>query len=327
MALTPKTAVKTLVEAAIAVIIVSLFLNLSFAGSAAVNASVDDPAVLDTSIDRVPKSVTVKATRGNALAFDGDDAVESTAPENLTEGSWSVCAAAELDDGANPNATYDVFAYANESLLLQYDAGYWSVYYNNSTASGKATIEAPNASDGLTKVCARYNATSGELVVARDGTISSPSALNTNVTERNLSSSWQGRLDEIRAFHNANPNSTTVAYADDPIKPLEQQDRAARWMFDEGEGSETTAYFAGEESTIVGATWTDGIPGGEVPSDSYSLSGEPFTLHIESGGYLVGAPVEYVSWDANRLPFDIVRLGGILLALAILATIASRIAL
>lgn len=247
--------------------------------------------------------IAVRATLENALLFDGNSAVTAPAPQNLSKGSWTICTTAELGDGTNLDATYDLVAYENESILLQYDAGKWSAYFDNGTHDAKATIDAPSprgtsgilSSDQFTSVCGRYNETSNELVIARDDTFSNPEALDASTDARNVSFEWVGRQDEVRLFNSSVSNATIASYAADPIKPQPGTDRVARFMFDEGEGSTTTVYFADVEASIGGAEWTDGVPRPGVDEGTdYELQKEPLQLKVLSGGYLDGAPVVFV---------------------------------
>lgn len=297
-----------LVEYIIAAVIVigiipaAISMGVSSGGTAVVNPTVDD-AVQISSSNGIPDTVTVRASKGNALRFANEtDSVASSAPVTLTNGSWTVCAAASLSSTANRNVTYTVFAYDNASVLLQYDAGAWSAYYeNDSGADAIVRIPADDPAAGLVPVCGRYNESRG-LSLSRGDTITAPQELSNETASRNVSETWQGRIDEVRAFGEAVDNETIVKYADDPIQPLPGRDRLARWMFDEGSGSTTTVFFAGTEATITGATWTTGVnPPGLTKGVDYELEGGPFRLRVPSGSYLDGAPAAYVSWSSNSI--------------------------
>lgn len=284
------------------IVVVSLlpsFVGLQLVdGSAAVNGSSGNYTIINSEIDNIPADVTVKATRGNALDFDGNETIASAAPENLTQGSWTVCAAAELSHDANSNATYDIFAYDNASLLLQYDAGQWSAYYDNGSADAKATINAVSPKSGFTPVCARYNASADDLVIVRNGTVSGADSLTTTTDSRNLSSDWRGRIDEVRTFADPLEQEDLNTYAQDPIKPLPGTNRTARFMFDEGSGSTTAVYFANESEEVQGADWTSGVSGQPMRNEEdYELSGDPLSIRYNASGYLNGAPVVYISWE------------------------------
>lgn len=279
-------------------------------GSASVNATTTENTTLDGRIDSIPASVTVRATTETALAFDGTNVVESSTPKNVTDGSWTICTTAELGSDANANATYDLVGYENASVLLQYDAGAWRVYYDNGTHDATARIDAPAPKNGLTPVCGRYNETSDRLHVIREGEFSSPAGLTSSTAPLNVSWAWEGRQDEVRIFGNAVSNTTISEYATDPIRPQPTEQRLARFMFDEGSGDTTTVYFASSTASVSGLDWTNGVSNPRKwlglasaidEGDDYVLTSEPFGIRIVEGGYLDGAPVVHVNWSETSL--------------------------
>lgn len=331
--------VKLIIQATIAVIVITMAVNAITAagftdGSATVNATTGVDTTIDSSITNVPSSVTVRATTENALAFDGNHSVNSSVPGNLTNGSWTVCSTVELASDANQNATYDVIAYDNESVLLQYDAGEWSIYYDNGTHDGRATVDAPDPSGGLVPVCGRYNTTENELYVIRDGVFSSPAELTTATTSRNVSWQWEGRQDEARFFGGAVSNTTLAEYASDPVRPQPTEPRLARFMFDEGSGDTTTVYFAAAQVNVAGVTWTNGVTNPRKwlglasaieEGDDYVLVSDPFGIRIVNGGYLEGAPVEHVSWSDESIVSTIVGIVPVLLGLLVVVALSNEI--
>lgn len=325
MAPEPRTLVKLFIVVLVAGAIFPVFLTLGGpTGSAVINATTSSYTVVDSSVDDIPTHVTVRATREYAVALDGNDVVESTAPTNLTDGDWMLCAAAELDESTDQNLTYDVFAYKNATVLLQFDAGQWSAYYDNGTHDAKAEIAAPSPTDGLTPVCAGFDNSSQTLVVTRATSVSNPVALTSSPDARNISENWTGRIDEVRGFGTFS-NSTMTSYGSDPVQPLPGTDRLARFMFDDGSGSTSTVYFTSADAQLVGATWTTGLDDpGMTRGIDYRLEPDPFRLKIASGGYLVGAPVEFVTWsETSGATRAIIELLPLLAALLILVWLAS----
>lgn len=242
-------------------------------------------------------STRVEATLGNALAFDGSSTIDSPHPQNLTRGGWTVCTVAELDESADQNLTFTAAAYENESILLQFDAGNWMAYHNNSTRDGKATIDAP-APTGETKLCGRWN--ESHLWIARNGTLGGPVALTSSSTQRNVTRNWSGTLDELRTFNESLSDGDLQAYANDPIQPLPGRNRTSRFMFDAGSGSTARQFFANSSTTgvtvsIGGSAWTDGVdqPALDEGSD-YELADTPLRVQVVAGGYLDGAPTLWV---------------------------------
>lgn len=261
-------------------------------------------ATVDTTVTTEPNSLSVRATKGNALAFDGSDTV-TTRVDDVANGSWTVCSAGGLNASANRAATYDVVAFDNATILLQYDAGNWSVYYENRTgADAKVTIGADAPTGGMTPVCGRYKEGIGLSLMA-NGTITGPTPLDNETETRNVSVEWYGRLDEVRVFGNALNDTQLQQYAADPIRPLPESTRLARLMFDEGSGTETTVYFASRTATIQGASWSAGVAGPTLERGSdYEIETGPLRIRVPAGSYLAGAPIAYASWSYSLLPFD-----------------------
>jgi hypothetical protein len=259
---------------------------------------------LDASISEQPDDLQVRATRGNGLQLD-ESAVTSTATDNVTDGSWTLCAVGQLASDANTNATYALAAADNGTALLLFSNQSWVAYYQNASTgdTAKATLSASSPQSSLTPVCGRYDDTSNELVVMAGGTVSAPDTADATTDSRSVAHDWRGAIDELRVFDEAVANATLTAYASDPIQPFPSTQRAARMMFDEGSGSTTTVYFAGEEASIGTATWTDGVSGPGLSAGSdYSISVDPLVITVLSGGYVEGAPVVFVSWGGNPIP-------------------------
>jgi len=323
-----------LVAVAIVVPLLGVMAGLGSGGFVAVDADTTDFQTVDATVGGIPNDVVVQATTESAVALDGNASIESTAPQNLTNQSWTVCAAAELGDGSNLQDTYDVFAYQSETILLQYDAGQWSLYYNDSSESAKVALPATNPQAGFTPVCGRYDQANDSVSLMVDGTISGPVAMDGAVGTRNLSRNWTGRIDEVRTFDRRVSNSTAQTYASDPVKPLPGTNRSARFMLDEGEGGSTKVYFASSDATLVGASWVSGIPGPETDNrlltniqdgQDYELQSSPFGIRLLAGGYLEGAPVVYVKYGQGTVVGGLYNVVITLVALTILVAIANRI--
>jgi hypothetical protein len=330
----PAFLLRALVVAVIGLVVISTLSSVgSFlgAGSEALAYPGDDPNVVDTRIRSVPGSVDVAATTGSAALLSDGETVRSPGPSGYDDDAWAACATGALSDGANPNATYDLWAYNSSSILVQYDAGEWSAYHSNGTHSAKATVPAPSPRD-LTPVCARLEG--GELVVAADGTYSAPANMTTATESRNVSLTWNGTLDEVQLYGNSSPNATLDAYMTDPVEPRPEADRVARFMLDEGSGSATTVYWLNATATNTGG-WAQGV---QNPSkwlglassiergDDYELYTGPFRVEVLAGGYLEGAPVVHVSWTgAGPFSFDLMGLVVLFIALMILLVFANRV--
>lgn len=320
-------AIVTIIVVAVAIpILVSL--GPSESGDAEIKPETNTAVTVDSLVNSIPGSVDVTATREYSVAFDGQGGhVAADTTDSLATGSWTVCAAGELDTDANLDATAPLYAYDNASILIQYDAGNWVAYFDNGSHDAMARIDAPSPASGLTPVCGRYNETANELVVSRGASISSPVALTSATTPRNVSVAWSGRIDEVREFGRAVNDATLQAYGDDPMTPLPNRDRISRWMLDEGEGTSTTVYWNSADGTVVNGTWTDGVadPGPERGVD-YELHDQPFRFEATDGGHFDGAPVAYVSWSNYPLGInlDVTSLLAMLIGLLLIVEIYNR---
>ncbi|RDZ65981.1 hypothetical protein C5B90_06435 [Haloferax sp. Atlit-12N] len=320
----PEQIVKLLVSALIVAALIPAFMGISGpSGEVSFEPTLGNHTV-DKTTREIPGSVNVEATTGNALYFDGSASVSSNAGSNMTNGSWTVCTLAQLDESADANATYSAFAHDNASVLIDYDHGKWAAYYDNGSADARATIDAPSPKDGLTPVCARYDESSEELVVSRDGQVSSPDVLDASPNTRNATFAWVGTLDEVRIIGEDVNNSTLTAYANDPVQPL-SVNHLGRMMFDEGSGSTSTVYYDDGDANLYRTSWTGGVEGPNLKRGvDYQLFGDPFTVKVLSGSYLEGAPVVWVSWGSG-LPLDIMDILGLLMALLLVVAFGNKI--
>lgn len=282
-------AITAVVLNAIAVITLS-------SGFAAVEADTGSSTTIDGAVNEIPFDVTVKASNEQSVDLSGAGAVTANVSDFST-GDWSACASPQLASDAPPDGAYNVLAYQNASVLVQYDAGEWRAIYDNGTQSADATVPAPSPADGWTHVCARHDASAGELTLNAAGN-SSTVNLTTTTAVRNVSESWTGRLDEVRIWNRTLSSSEVNAYETDTVLPI-TGDRVARFQFDEGSGTNTQVYFAGDTADIGSASWAQGLAADEAPESAYGLSGDPFSVTLASGGILDGAPVVYVDYSSR----------------------------
>ena len=276
--------------------------------------------------DERPDNLQVRATRGNAIQLEGS-AVTSTTTDNVTDGSWTLCAVGRLAADADIDATYTLAAADNGTALLLYANETWVAYYQNASTgdTAKATLTASSPQSSLTPVCGRYDDATGELVVMADGTVSAPDTADATTDSRSVAHDWHGTIDELRAFDEAVGNSTLTAYASDPIQPFPSTQRTARMMFDEGDGTTTTVYFAAEDASIGSASWTDGVAGpGLSEGTDYDLAVDPLEITILAGSYVVGAPVVFVSWGSG-FPIPLWDVLSLFAALFVLGMIAVKL--
>jgi len=260
---------------------------------ATANPSTGDAVELSHDGDEEPDQWGVSPTTGNAVLLSGEDSyVSAELQENVSTGPWTMCSWARLDDDANLDATMDVAAADNGSILIQYDAGEWLAYGDNGTHDAVATAPASSPTTPTT-VCGRSNGTAVELFV--DGDQKAASNLSTNTSSRNVSVSWDGAIDETRVSNSSVATGTISTYADKPTIPFNNTDRVGRFMLDEGSGSTSTVYFSPTDATLVNAKWTSGVPRRTLESGSdYRIDWSTWEITALAGGDIDGAPIVYV---------------------------------
>lgn len=343
----------TIIEVTIAVVVVAAILPSVISLGAPIGADAVHPDTTTftkiADFSQQPGTVEVASTKRNALYFNETDSVEASGPVNLSNSSWAVMASAQLADAdvAPDNLTYNLYAYDNESILLQLDHGDWVAYYDNGTHSALARVDAPAPRDktgvlssdtAFTRVIATYNQTTETLTLSRAGEAWDTDSMDNATEARNLSIGWIGAIDEVRTFDSAVDNATITAYGDDPIQPFPDAERSSRLMFDEGSGTETAVYVDGSVATIQGAQWTEGIDGPATggffdsltsttlsEGDDFLLDSNPFSMRLVEGGYLEGAPVVFVQWHWNSLSLDIIGFIPVFAMLLVLVTLANRV--
>lgn len=256
----------------------------------------------ETSTDE--SAVTVRATRGFGVYTDGGGYVDAAPPNGWDNGSWSATAVAQPDTGENgffsqdeetawnPQATHNVVAVNNSSFRIDWDAGRWVAYYDDGTESAMASV--PGTAD-QTPIVVTFNETSDELTISADGSTATD-ALDSNIEPRNQSVNWVGMVDEVRYVTDELSDSQSQTYQSDPIGALSAADHSARWMFDEGWGGTSVAYYNGSDANLIQAGWASGVSGpGVSEGTDYELRNDPLAIVVIDGGYLDGAPAVYVN--------------------------------
>ena len=282
---------------AIVVAVLSPVLGLAVdltTGSAVLEPAPESATEVDD-IDQPGRSLSVRATTGNAVYLDGGGAyVDDPANESVfTDGSWTVAMVAEpsSEGGISEDDTVSLYAAGNETVHLLYEEGNWTARYESGSAT--AFVEAPADLDGRTAVAATYNTSSGELELYIDGSRVDSAPLTAEIVPRDPAYSWIGSIDEVRIWNATLGASRQGAYASDPVQPL-PENASARLMFNDGRA--TTVYYADGEATLVGETaLVDGVVGPDLTAgDDYATTSEPFTFRVVGGGYLDGAPVVFL---------------------------------
>lgn len=290
-----QTAGAAIVVIAVTAVVLNQFAAVTMlSGFTSVDANTDNFSNVNSNVQEVPSSVDVSPTSERAVRLSTSTISADLPP--FTQGDWSACTAASLSADANQDGTYNAFAYDNASVLVQYDAGNWRAYVTNGSHYATTTVPAPSPQDGFTPVCARYDDATDTVTLNASGNTST-SVLSTSRPARNVSESWNGRLDETRVWNRTLTDSETAGYASRPNLPI-TDDRVARFSFDEGSGPDTRVYFLNGTVSIGGASWTQGLTSPAAPASAYELSGTPFQIQLTDGGVLDGAPVVWVDYTS-----------------------------
>lgn len=257
--------------------------------------SIDEPQTGETyefDLDD-PDTFEVKATQEFAIDPEGDGHVEISDTEALADGDWTVKATSAVN--GSTAATYNLLAYNDEEILVEYSDGEYRAMHYTGDQSALATVTASEPTD-LTPIAVSWDATAEELTLATpDGT--DTALLSAEDPDRELALDWNGAVDEIRVF-DEHRDVATSAYLDDPIQPLDGE-QTVRVMFNEGSGDTTVNYYGAEDATIVDATWTDGVENPElVEGEDFDTTTEPTTVTFLAGGYFEGAPVAFVELES-----------------------------
>lgn len=261
----------------------------------AVEPQTGESVVVDEDVVEEDVSVSVTATREFGLETDGTGYADADPPSDWGAGNWTVTAVARPDtenDAWNPKATHNVIAVDNETLRVDWDAGQWSVYYDENGSTALAQV--PATADE-TPIVVRHNETADTISITADGA-TDEATLDADTEARNTSVNWVGMIDEVRFIDGQLTDSQGETFRQNPIDPLKGATHEARWMFDEGQGSTSEAYYGGSDASLVEAGWTRGVrdPGLEQGVD-YELDNNPLAIIAQSDGLLDGAPVVYVN--------------------------------
>ena len=277
---------------------VALEMGISAGSEEIRDFGVGESIELDRSIDEEPSMLEVRATRENAVSFSGDGYVEGGVADGWDAGNWSVCSTQRLDEDANTQATRTVFAYDNETILLEYADEKWKGYHYGNDLSAETSINVTDPHE-FDSVCLGWN--DEELELTLSNAVEQNSAYrDSNAPDRQVAHDWFGEIDETRILNEPPDESRTSTYASDPVNPLGSAQHEARWMFNEGEGETTHVYYSDRESTIVNGDWGDGVEGPELERGTdYNVTFAPFEITILSGGYLEDAPTAFVDWDSG----------------------------
>lgn len=254
-------------------------------------------------VEAAPSNVsdaTVSATRGNAIAFEGEGHVQTDAVgDGVPQTAFTSCAVVHAHDSWDAEATYSVLSVSQGQLTLELDHGRWVGYATNGSHSVRTSVPAPNPTE-QTPVCVGWEPAGDEVTVLANGNTNNSSDMNTAAETRNVSVRWVGGIDELRAWSAPPAVPVLNDYASDPIAPRAEMARTGRAYFDEGSGNDTELYFADAQANISGGTWVDGVEGpGLTEGTDYNIRYTPLEVAIPNESYVADAPVVFVSWEGG----------------------------
>jgi len=244
-----------------------------------------------TSGSDVNDAFTVSPSTGNAIRLFADGHVDIPPPDAATRADgWALAATVEPQT-VDPANSYIIYAEANATILVRYEAGNYSAYYDDGSLSG--TVTAP-ASGDRQAVGVTYNESAAELRLYVDGQQQDTTALSSTTEPRQPAYEWDGTIDEFRRWETPVGDATHAAYASDPVQPLAPATTTHRVMFNNDDPDEV--YYANGIATLVGETeLVDGVePPTLTRGTDFELATDPIRIRATSGGYLDDAPVVFV---------------------------------
>lgn len=245
---------------------------------------------------------------GTAAGLSADGYVDIPPPDAATRADgWAVLVTAEPQT-IDPNNSYTVYAEANATIYVSYEAGNYSAWYE-SESGGHGYVTAP-APDGQTAIGVQYNTTVGELELYLNGAKVDSSVLTATAEPRQPAYEWDGTLDEFRRYEHPIGAAGHAAYAADPVQVIDPTNATHRAMFNANDADEV--YYANGSASLIGETeLVDGVQPPELRRGTdYELATDPIRIRATSDGYLDGAPVVFVFADGGTV------FGGLLQTLA-----------
>lgn len=262
------------------------------------NSSVIEPAPNSFTFvadgEQSPDSLSVTPSTGTALAVSGaTDGFVDIPPPNATtrQDGWALAATVEPLT-VDTNNTHVIYAEANATILVQYEAGNYSARYE--TASGDTAYVTGVASGGRQAVSVEYRNATSQLRLYINGSVVDTATPTAAVEPRQPAYEWDGTIDEFRRWQTPVGDTTHSAYATDPVQVLNTSNATHRVMFNDNDPSEV--YYANGNATLLGDTQL--VTGVQPPQltrgTDYEIQTDPIEIRALSGGYLNGAPVVFV---------------------------------
>lgn len=265
-------------------------------GDVSYNPTVNETETLDHDVEEAPSFFEIKLTKGHGITLGGEGHVAANAPSDWPgAGNWTTCATGRLKEGFNDQAAYTLLAVENETVTLHYDDGVWAGYHEREDGNASRVTLPANEPTTWTTLCLKHENDTESLLLYRDGEKSGIG--NYGDAKRPMGNDWIGDVDEVRFFDIDLDDAEAQTYADAPAAGLGVED-VARWMFEEGSGGTTDAFFMDATATLEGdAQWGDGVDDpGLVEGEDYERGVDPLDVTPIAGGLIDASPILYVSW-------------------------------
>lgn len=299
-----QTIVGVVIIAVVALVAVQVFAAVGGVGATLGTTSGDvsydpttgDAKTLDEDVDEAPEFFKISLTREHGIRLNGSGYVDAHAPGTWPgSGNWTACATGRLDSEFNSEAAYTLLAVDNETVTLHYDDGVWAGYHEKDNGDSARVTMPANSPTDWTALCVKRENDTDELLMYRDGSKSSSSSYGS--ASRPLGNDWNGDVDEVRFFDHAMADGEASTYGSEPVAGLGRED-VARWMFEEGSGATTDAFFMDASATLEGdAQWGPGVENPDLQEGTdYDRGVDPLSVKPIAGGLIDGSPILYVEW-------------------------------
>lgn len=315
-----------IVGLAIVIVVLSSVVGLAL-GFVGGEAAVVEPAPSDYTVvgeNQEAQDLTVTASTGTAVELASDGYVDIPAPNSSTRADgWALAVTVE-PDSLDSESAYTIYAEANATIYVGYEAGNYSAWYESASGS-HGYVTAPASGDRQALGVA-YNASVGALELYRDGERVDSSVLTASAEPRQPAYEWAGSLDEFRRYEAPIGAAGHAAYASDAVQVIDADNATHRVMFNDV--APETVYYADGDAELVGETSLgDGVaPPPMERGVDYEIRTDPLSVRATSDGYLADAPVLFADTPAGpfgQLLTTVTGIGGSALGVLIIGLLAA----
>jgi hypothetical protein len=315
-----------IVGLAVVIVVLSSVVGLAL-GFVGGSTAIIEPAPSDYTVvgdNQEAQDLTVTPSTGTAVELASDGYVDIPAPNASTRSDgWALAVTAEPQT-IDANNSYTIYAEANATIYVGYEAGNYSAWYESDSGS-HGYVTAP-ASGGREAIGVQYNTSVGELELYLDGTQVDSSVLTATPEPRQPAYEWDGTLDEFRRYEAPIGAAGHAAYASDAVQVIDPENATHRVMFNDV--APETVYYADGDAQLVGETsLVDGVaPPTMERGVDYEVRTDPLSVRATSDGYLADAPVLFADTPAGpfgRLLNTLTRIGGSALGVLIIGLLAA----